>query len=460
MARFGKWKSEKGRLSALFIVLASIALVLAAGSVTAALAKRTGFTGTEKRYPEGTSVNGVSISGMTETEARRALDRTMREMVGAYSVRIVFPDGQAKPVTLSGERLKAVTDLDEVLKKARGGGEHSLALSFSAYRIRLCLADIARETATEPEPARIAFDASFRPGGDRFSIVPGRSGSRLDLEECVRLISSGETEITAPMEELPSEADAPKLPVLMGGFETSFAEGALSAPNRVFNIVKAAEKVNGSVVPAYAVFSVNEALGPRTDELGWRPAPGLTERGADTADQPGGGVCQLSTTLFNAALLADLPIIERQCHSRPIAYAEPGRDATIDTGSFDLKFKNDTGADIYVFAWADEEGLKLICEIWGVPKTDLTVAIETELVETVPPSEDEYELDESLPKYACVEDNPAMTGARYMTYRVYYRDGVSVRREPAAESEYAMHPRRLRVGRGYYKAIFGKLPGE
>ncbi len=460
MARFGKWKSEKGRLSALFIVLASIAFVLAAGSVTAALAKRTGFTGRERRYPEGTSVNGVSISGMTEAEARRALDKTMHETVKAYSVRIVFPDGQAEPVTFSGERLKAVADIDEALKEARGGGEHAIALSFSAYRIRLCLADIARDTVTEPEPARVAFDASFRPDGDRFSIVPGRSGSRLDTEECVRLISSGETEITAPMEELPCGEDEPKLPVMLGRFETSFAEGALSAPNRVFNIVKAAEKVNGSVVPVYAVFSVNEALGPRTKELGWRPAPGLTERGADTVDQPGGGVCQLSTTLFNAALLADLPIIERQCHSRPVAYAEPGRDATIDTGSFDLKFKNDTGADIYVFAWADEEGSKLICEIWGVPKTDLTVAIETELIETVPPAEDEYELDESLPKYACVEDNPAMTGARYMTYRVYYRDGVYVRREPAAESEYAMHPRRLRVGSGYYKAIFGKLPGE
>lgn len=460
MARFGKWKSEKGRMSALFIVIASIAFVLAAGSVTAVFAKHTGFSDTPKRYPEGTSVNGIPISGMTEAEARRALDETVREMLDGYSVSIVFPDGQAEPVTIPGENLKAVTNIEDVLKAALEGGRHELGFSVSGYRVRLCLADIAEDTVTEPEPDSIVFDASPEPKGERFSIVPGKSGSRLDIDECVRLIASGETEIKAPMIDIPWAGEAPKLPVLLGEYETSFGSGSLDAPNRVSNIVKAAESVNGSVVPAYSVFSVNEKLGPRTRELGWKDAPGITEHGADTADQPGGGVCQLSSTLFNAALLADLPIIERQCHSRPVAYVEPGRDATIDTGSFDLKWKNDTGADVYVFAWADEEKKTLRCEIFGTPKTDLTVSVETELIETIPPTEDEYELDESLSKYDCVEDNPAITGYRYMTYRVYMKDGAVIRRESAAESIYVMHPRRLRVGAGYYKAMFGKLPGQ
>ena len=460
MARFGKWKSEKGRVSVLFTAAAAVALVLAAGSVTAVFAKHTGFFEGEKRYPEGTSINGISIAGMNEEEACLALDAAVREMISAYSLTIVFPDGQASPVTLPGDRLKVVTDIDEVLAAAFGGGEHKLGYSVSPYRARLCLADIASETETEPSPASIGFDTSAVPAGERFFVVPGKSGSRLDTEECVRLIASGETEIEAPMEEVPPTGEEPELPVLLASFETSFGFSPLDAPNRVFNIVKAAEAVNGSVVPAYAVFSVNEKLGPRTEENGWLEAPGITEQGLGTRDQPGGGVCQLSTTLFNAALIADLPIIERQCHSRPVAYAEPGRDATIDTGSFDLKWKNDTGADIYVFAWADEEKKTLRCELYGTPKSDLSVTVETELAEIISPGDDEYELDESLPEYACVEDNPAIEGARYVTYRVYSRNGELVRREPAAESVYVMHPRRLRVGAGYYKQLFGELPEE
>ena len=460
MARFGKWKSEKGRVSALFIIAACVAFILAAGGVTAALAKQTGFFPSVRRYPDGTSVCGVSISGMTEDEARLALDETVRDMISAYSLTIVFPYGQASPVTLPGEKLKVVTDIDDVLAAAYSGGEFELGYSVSLYRARLCLSDIVKETETEPTPASIGFDLSPDPAGERFFIMPGKSGSRLDMEECVRLISNGETVIKAPMEEVPPNGEEPELPTLLASFETSFGFSPLDAPNRVFNIVKAAEAVNGSVVPAYAVFSVNEKLGPRTEENGWLDAPGITERGLGTRDQPGGGVCQLSTTLFNAALLADLPIIERQCHSRPVAYAEPGRDATIDTGSFDLKWKNDTGADIYVFAWADEEKKTLRCELYGTPKSDLTVTVETELVEIIPPGDDEYELDESLPEYACVEDNPAIEGARYVTYRVYSKNGEFVRREPAAESVYVMHPRRLRAGAGYYAALFGELPEE
>lgn len=135
-----------------------------------------------------------------------------------------------------------------------------------------------------------------------------------------------------------------------------------SPPSRVHNIKTGALKFNGQLIPPGKVFSFNESLGEVNEKTGYLPE--LVIKNKRTIPEYGGGLCQVSTTLFRAALNAGLPIIERKNHSFPVRYYDPqGLDATIYPGVVDLKFKNDT--DEYILIQTQIEETKLIFEIYG-----------------------------------------------------------------------------------------------
>ncbi|MDH7569779.1 MAG: VanW family protein, partial [Armatimonadota bacterium] len=116
--------------------------------------------------------------------------------------------------------------------------------------------------------------------------------------------------------------------------------------NRTQNVRLAARALNGTVIPAGAVFSYNQAVGPRLEALGYRVAK-IFLRGR-ILDGVGGGVCQVASTVYNAALESGLPIVERARHSRPVPYVPEGRDATVSYGGVDLKFRNPFNAPLLI----------------------------------------------------------------------------------------------------------------
>jgi len=121
----------------------------------------------------------------------------------------------------------------------------------------------------------------------------------------------------------------------IGSFSTTFD---LSEGERSHNIEQAVERLNGAIIPPSSTFSFNHVVGPRTIARGFRVAPVLMLEGARPA--LGGGICQVSTTLYNTALYAGLRVAERYAHSRPIRYVPLGRDATVSWGSKDLRIEN------------------------------------------------------------------------------------------------------------------------
>jgi vancomycin resistance protein YoaR len=123
---------------------------------------------------------------------------------------------------------------------------------------------------------------------------------------------------------------------LWGGFSTSFVD---RSPEQRGNAGRAALDLDGTLIPPGTLFSFNELVGARDALKGYRPAPMINDRGGLT-DIPGGGICQLATTIYNAALEAGLEIVERHPHSRGVSYVPPGRDATILTWRKDLKLRN------------------------------------------------------------------------------------------------------------------------
>ncbi len=121
--------------------------------------------------------------------------------------------------------------------------------------------------------------------------------------------------------------------------------------NRVSNIVTACEKINGTEVGAGGIFSFNSTTGERSRENGYKDAPVLIA--GEKSVGIGGGVCQVSSTIYMAALNAGLDIAEHHNHSEDVPYTSSGKDATVVYGVKDLKIKNNTDTSVYIYSWVE-----------------------------------------------------------------------------------------------------------
>lgn len=144
----------------------------------------------------------------------------------------------------------------------------------------------------------------------------------------------------------------------IAAFETTLPD---PLPGEDFNFAHAADLLRGLVVASGEVFSMNRSIGPYSRERGFREGPIYV--GTNILRGVGGGVCKMATTLYNTAILADLPIIARRNHGMLVPYANPGQDATVSYGKVDLQFRNDTGHPLLI--WADTEGVTLYVAFYG-----------------------------------------------------------------------------------------------
>jgi len=237
---------------------------------------------------------------------------------------------------------------------------------------------IAMDVATPQSDAKIIFDPNAK---DKFTIIEGQRGKRLDekqlrVDVAAALIKKTSF-INAVIVDVPPAVTAEILAASTckrGEFCTFYGT---STPERKQNIRLAADSINGTVLCPGEQFSFNQTVGERTPERGYQQAKIIL--GGVYTDGYGGGVCQVSSTLYNCALLADLVIDERHTHSICASYVQPSFDAMVSDGSFDLKFTNTTDGWIFIEAKADGErlttvfyGLKNRFDIKRVSKTLLT----------------------------------------------------------------------------------------
>jgi vancomycin resistance protein YoaR len=146
--------------------------------------------------------------------------------------------------------------------------------------------------------------------------------------------------------------------VVVASFATSLRG---RTPDQVVNMRRAASVLDGVMLQAGQTFSMERALGPITAEAGYRPA--LAIRDGEPAEEDGGGICQVASTLYNAALRADLAIIERQRHVWPVHSVPPGLDCGFAAGHLDLKFRNTTDQPLLLRVTADDH--HLLCRFIG-----------------------------------------------------------------------------------------------
>lgn len=223
-------------------------------------------------------------------------------------------------------------------------------------RLRAYLNKIAPYVRRAPHNAHVTV--AQRSAGDMgdaqvpAKIIPGYDGAALDTDAAVDLVqktlqtSPGTVHIVLPLKTQAARATTASLQGIdarIGYFVTHFNPGDAG---RTQTVRRAIRLIDGTVVKPGSVFSVNESVGERTAERGF--GMGHVFINGKMEKQLGGGMCQVATTLFNAAMLADLKIVERHQHVRTIPYAPPGRDATVYWGQKDFKLQNNTGAPLYI----------------------------------------------------------------------------------------------------------------
>lgn len=236
-----------------------------------------------------------------------------------------------------------------MIGRARAGQKYvPLSFDVDAHALRAALRRIAPRFAIAGRDARI-LEIS---GQGAVKIVPDQparwvdvAGSAHHLAQALKKNPAVRT-VHLMVKEAPRKLRAGHFRGITGRlsrFTTSFNPGNAK---RAHNLRLATRSINGTILQPGQVFSLNKVVGERTQARGYRTA--IVFKHGYKAAGIGAGVSQVTGTLFNAALLAGLPIVEYRTHSRPVQYLPIGRDATVAWGSFDMKFKNNTSAPIYI----------------------------------------------------------------------------------------------------------------
>ncbi len=276
-------------------------------------------------------------------------------------------------------------------------------------------------------------------------ILPEKWGASFDAASAQRALSAalpGET-ISVPADIQEPEITAEELRAvlfrdLLGECTTRVGGSAA----RVNNVKLSSAAFDGTVLNSGDLFSYNETVGQRTAAKGYKPAPAYIQ--GETVDQIGGGVCQPSSTLYYACLLANMEITERYAHRYIPSYITRGMDATVSWGGPDYKFTNNTKYPLKITAKYDKGDLTV--QLWGTKTDDLTVKMTYETLSTTPFEEVE-QLDPTLaPGQRQVKVTP-YTGYRVRTYRnVFDGSGALISSGVEAISDYKHRNRLVLVG--------------
>ena len=228
-------------------------------------------------------------------------------------------------------------------------------------------------------------------------------------------------------------------PDLLGEYSTTYSS---SNVNRSTNIALASSKVDGTVLMPGETFSYNATVGKRTPQAGFKPA--AVYSGGQVTTDYGGGICQVSSTLYNAVLLSNLEIVERYNHGFNPGYVPAGRDATVSWGSPDFKFKNTRSYPIRVECTGT--GGRIIAQIFGLKEAnEYEVEIESYVTSYIPYKTVE-QIDSRLDTGETRVIESGSNGCRSVCYRILSQNGEVVSKDLLSSDTYNPHNRVIAVG--------------
>ena len=267
-----------------------------------------------------------------------------------------------------------------------------------------------------------------------FQVYPEVIGIDFNIEEAKEIIQEEKDEyvilltITKPKKTI-NDIGTEAFPDLLSTFTTRYDESNVS---RSTNLKIAARKINGTVVLPGDIFSYNKTVGKRTVEEGYRDAAGY--EGGKVVQMLGGGICQVSSTLYDSVVYANLDVVERHNHAFLTSYIGAGKDATVVYGSLDFKFKNTRKNPISIKTSASNGILKI--DIYGIKEdTEYEVEISTTVLSYIPPTV-VYENDANLAEGIEKVTQNGMNGCKSVTYKILKQNGVEVSRTVLSSDTY------------------------
>lgn len=412
---------------------------------------------------EGIFVGNVNISGMNKEQAMDAVNEYV-ESVKPVTITLLAADNHE--VQTTAEALGIAWANPEIIEEALTIGStgnivqryktlkdlqyenkvYSVEWTFDINAINNILIEECAQFDQEP------VNYSLLRKNNQFTVVEGTTGYSLDVESsidyvynyltkewnqepCQIALEIGVTEPAGSAEELATVED------VLGTFTTSFST---SGRARSENVTNGCELVNGITVYPGEEFSTYEAVSPFTEKNGYYMAGSYLN--GKVVDSLGGGICQVSTTLYNTVLNAELEVTERHNHSMIVGYVDPSADAAIaESAGKDFKFINTTDYPIYIEGVVENK--KLTFTIYGNETRDSgrVVTYVSEVIERTDPPADTIYADATQPIGYIITES-AHIGYKAKLWKVVTENGVEVSRTQVNSSSYKMVPRSATIG--------------
>lgn len=404
------------------------------------------------RIYEGISIGGVNFGGKTPEEVNNYFAKknkliqkttiivTGKEITATISAKdIGFGYDEkllARQASDLGRSGNMFSDMSLMLSAYASGIHLPSSYHYQEEKLDKILSRFPEKLDVEPVDALFRFES-----GRVLSFRPSRDGVIVDTEQVKKqivdqLLSASLSKtpqtlhISVPLTKKEAAITTDKVNKL--GIKELIGEGTSlfqhSIENRIYNITLAASRINGTLVKPGQTFSFTKTIGDISALTGYKQAY-VIENGK-TVLGDGGGVCQVSTTLFRSALAAGLPIVERHPHAYRVGYYEqdsgPGIDAATYYPSVDLKFTNDTNNYILIQSFVDPVEQRLTFSLYGTGDNRETTISEPIILSQAPAPEPIYQDDPTLPKGQVKQVDFAATGAKVLFTRTVTKDGKVV----------------------------------
>ncbi len=422
---------------------------------------------------EGVHISEVDVSGMTADEAKEAVKSYLD---GIFQTELTFVTTGGNEVKASFYELAPVWNNPDVINEAASyvskgnvierykmhkDMEHNgmvlpLDVGFDDSVLRSFITERCTAYDTPVENASLSRNAG------QFVITPGKAGYGVDIDASIELlenglfaqIQKGETRVELPVSDIQPEEQASELEKVkdvLGTFTTSYSS---SGANRSKNVANGCRLVDGTLLYPGDEFSMLEKITPFTEANGYFLAGSYSQ--GQVVDSLGGGICQVSSTLYNAVLKAELQVTERHNHSMIVNYVDKSADAAIaESSGKNFRFVNNTDYPVYIEGYTENK--KITFKVYGVETRPSSHKVEFEsevLSETVPENE-VIITDASLP-VGYISIQSAHIGYKAKLWKKTYENGVETSREEVNSSVYNATPRTAVVGIAAGDAVFSQ----
>ncbi len=377
-------------------------------------------------------VNGVDIAAMTQEEAKKAI-------LDAYgwSMKVKYGEKEAAVGNLLEDNVNQL--LEELYASELKPGEtYSIPTD---NLLEAAKAEAALIAGNWNMVAKNGGISGYNKETGKFEFTSGTTGRVIDQDAlAAAMVAAVQKEeydavLEAEVKEVSPDLTADQLREKYKTIST-YTTTTTSNSNRNENIRLAVQALNGTIVNPGQEFSFNNTTGERTEAKGYKPATAYLN--GEIVQEPGGGVCQVSSTLYNAVVFAGLKSTERHAHSYEPSYVTPGEDAAVSYGGPDFKFVNNSDYPVAVKASFSSSDRKLAISIYGIPilKDGVKIRMVSEKTSEIDPPAPVYEEDQTLQPDQQVEAKAATPGSRWTTDLVTYENDKEVSREFFHNSSY------------------------